>query len=82
MEIESMNFEDSNESDNVRKLIQTHKRDFDSIRREMRGAQQSYDKSAFNSTNDQEMADLENGNTKLLRQRRQLEDAKETGYAM
>ena len=33
-----MNFEDSVDGDAVRKLIQTHKRDFDKVRREMRNA--------------------------------------------
>ena len=87
MEIESMNFgDDSAEGDQVRKLIQQHKREFDKVRREMRNAQQAYEKELFRhserSTDDQELADLEQRTTnKLMRQRMQLEEAKEVGYA-
>ena len=87
MEIESMNFgDDSAEGDQVRKLIQQHKREFDKVRREMRNAQQAYENDVFRqserSTDDQELADLEQRTTnKLMRQRMQLEEAKEVGYA-
>ena len=38
MEIESMNFydENTNEGDQIRRLIQKHKKDFEIIRKEMR----------------------------------------------
>ena len=43
-----MNFgDDSAEGDQVRKLIQTHKREFEKVRREMRNAQQAFEHTAF-----------------------------------
>ena len=54
MEIESMNFFESEEytgknqkkeGDKIRKRIQKHKREFDSVRKQLRQLQQQYDES-------------------------------------
>ena len=66
MEVESMNF-DGNEADEVRKLVQSSKREFDRVRREMRNAQSSYDAKNSSRSTDIEMGDKTTN--QLMRQR-------------
>lgn len=91
MEIESMNFMESEEyaanrreGDVVRKKIQKHKKDFDAARREMRQAQERYEKTSGASTDfDDINIDIEHQqNDRLIKQKQQLEDVKARGYEM
>ena len=92
MEIESMNFFESSEygqnkkeGDQVRKRIQKHKKEFDSVRKQWRQTQQSFDQQAGKSTSRTGAAseDIENRQVEtLVKQKRQLEDARTQAYEM
>lgn len=86
MEVEVMNITDTDsmQGDLCRNRVQKHKKEFDSIRKEMRKLQQAFDRKVISdrSTDDQELADLEyRANNQLFRQKQQLDDAKAAGYA-